>query len=176
MYADFRTDKGAAFELLDRSLSKISNPRQARIEKQDFHTDWSIDWGDIEGVPCFQWTFVDHGPTSPYSVLTTIRLLLDDVSPQDFRSMIEDGTQIQFASECLLTFLENEKDGEYRVRIADANEVSETQEFTYDSGKSAIILVSVRRLGEDNGMDTIFSIDNIIREAARHSDRVLRTS
>lgn len=176
MYVDFRTDKGQAFALLDRSLSKISNPRQSRIERQDFHTDWSLDWGDIEGTPCCEWTFVDHGPNSPYSVLTRIRLLLDDLNYSDFKKMIEANTQISFVSERLLDFLENEKEGVFRLRITDANEVSETMQFTYGGNKKATIFVGSRRLGEDNGMDTIFSVDNIIRQAVGHSLGVVKQS
>src|SRR6056297_1841352 len=57
LYVDFRGDKGNAFELLDRSLSKISNPAQSRIETKEFHTDWSIDWGDFAGEPVFEWLY-----------------------------------------------------------------------------------------------------------------------
>jgi len=76
LYVDFRSDKGQAFELLDRSLRRISNPAQSRIDRLDFHTDWSVDWGIIQGSSVIEWLFVDHGEKVPYCVVTRCRLVL----------------------------------------------------------------------------------------------------
>ena len=79
LYVDFRSNKGSAFELLDRSLRKISNPQQSRIDQQDFYTDWSVDWGTIEESPIVEWLFVDHGNKVPYCVVTRCRIIFDNL-------------------------------------------------------------------------------------------------
>ncbi|QEW29011.1 TIR domain protein [Roseovarius indicus] len=174
LYVDFRDNKGEAFELLDRSLSKVSNPAQSRIETKDFHTDWSVDWGDFDGEPVFEWLYVDHGPSIPYSVVTRIRLIVEDLDLLEFREMAKSGTHIRFGCDCLKKFLEEDKDGELRIKIEDENEIYETLPFVCPDGRNATIFWGVRRLGEDNGMSTLFSVDNLIRMSIQHSERVLR--
>lgn len=169
MYADFREEKGEAFDLLDRSLRRVSNPEQSRIEKNDFHTDWSLDWGDYSGTPVFEWLFADHGPSTPYSIVTRVRLIADDLSSTEFTKMQADGTHLEYAFGCLKKYLEQDKDGEFRIQISDAREVSETEQMICPDGKTATIFCGVRRIGMDNGMDTVFSVDNILRTAIKHS-------
>jgi hypothetical protein len=66
LYADFRRDPDTALALIDRSLAQISNPFQGRIEKPEFHTDWSVDWATDESIGWhIRWTFVDHGHAWP---------------------------------------------------------------------------------------------------------------
>jgi hypothetical protein len=50
--------------------SKISNSNQGRIEKPDFHTDWSLDWGAPDESFQFRWSFVDHGQNLPYVIVS----------------------------------------------------------------------------------------------------------
>ncbi len=174
MYADFRKDKGGAFELLDRSLRQVSNPEQSRIETDEFHTDWSVDWGDYSGTPVFEWLFVDHGPSTPYSIVTRIRLIAHELTITDFLNMQKAETHLNYAFECLKKYLEDDKGGEFRIQISDAREVSETEPLRCPDGKNATIFWGVRRIGKDNGMDTVFSVDNILRKAIHHNESVQR--
>lgn len=174
MYADFRTDKGGAFDFLNRSLGKVSNPEQSRIENNDFHTDWSIDWGDYSGTPVYEWLFVDHGPSTPYSIVTRIRLIADELGSAEFSRMQKEGTHLEYGFQCLKKFLEEDKKGEFRILISDAREVSETETLFCPDGKTATIFWGVRRIGIDNGMDTLFSVENILRQAIRHNESVER--
>lgn len=62
LYADFRREPDKAFDLVDRSLSRISNPYQGRVEQPRFHTDWSLDWRrEEDGDMIIRWIFIDHG-------------------------------------------------------------------------------------------------------------------
>jgi len=176
LYVDFRVNKGDAFELLDRSLSKVSNPAQSRIESNEFHTDWSIDWGDFDNVPVFEWLYVDHGPNVPYSVVTRIRLIVHELELRELKEMANSDAHIHYASNCLKKFLEEDKHGEMRIKIENENEVHETLPFACPDGRNATIFWGVRRLGEDNGMTTLFSVDNLIRMSVQHSEGVLRGS
>lgn len=175
LYVDFRSDKGAAFELLDRSLRKISNPQQSRIDRQDFHTDWSVDWGTIQDSTSVEWLFVDHGEKTPYCVVTRCRLILtNDIAEVLFRDDQQNGQHLLYAGKFMTRFIDDVKDGEFRVTISDATEISETFELTGDSGDTAIFHFSVRRLGADNGMDTLFTVDEILKNAVSHTQSALR--
>jgi hypothetical protein len=86
LYADFRKDPDKAFDLVDRSLGRISNPAQGRKESPDFFTDWALDWNnpDDEGWS-FRWTFVDHGPNLPYVVVSECSAIGDDQANAAFK-------------------------------------------------------------------------------------------
>jgi len=175
LYVDFRKDKGTAFELLDRSLRKISNPQQSRIDRQDFHTDWSVDWGTIDDSTVVEWLFVDHGEKAPYSVVTRCRLILtNSLAERLFADSQEADQHLQYAASFLTRFIYVVKDGEFRVTIPDANEISETHELAGDDGDTALFHVGIRRLGLDNGMDTLFTVDEILKKAVNHTESALR--
>lgn len=176
LYVDFRIDPDNAFDLLDRSLSSISNPVQSRIEGNDYHTDWSIDWGDVQGSPIVEWLFVDHGPSVPYSIVTRCRMTFDGAkATRLYQEELKKDQHIRYASELLEKYLEEEKSGEYRVLIENANEITDTVRFEGKSGEKIIVFTSVRRLGLDNGMDTLFNVDNILRMSIQHYTAAIRS-
>lgn len=49
MFADFRTDFDVGLRSVIEGIAKVTNPSLARFTEPTYHTDWSIDWGDIEG-------------------------------------------------------------------------------------------------------------------------------
>jgi len=165
LYVDFRSDKDNAFDLLDRSLRRVSSHTQSRIEKLEFHTDWSVDWGVINQANIVEWIFVDHGEKLPYVVVSRCRLILDDsASTEAYKSALRTDTHLQYAFTFLSNYVEQNKGGKCSFLIEDAKEISETVHVKGPENEKAILHVSVRRLGIDNGMDTLFHLDeNIIK-------------
>lgn len=179
LYVDFRSDKGQAFELLDRSLRRISNPAQSRIDRLEFHTDWSVDWGTIQCSSVIEWLFVDHGEKVPYCVVTRCRLVLDsDAAEKEFARRLRkgDGDHLVYAAEFLARFLEEVKQGDFRVTLSDPTEISETHHLVGEMGDEAILNIGIRRLGIDNGMDTLFTVDEILGRAISHTRSAQRSS
>lgn len=175
LYVDFRKDKSGAFELLDRSLRRASNPSQSRIDRLDFHTDWSVDWGDVQGSNVVEWLFVDHGEKAPYCIVTRCRLIFDGKKANaKFLEHLGDGTQIEYACQFLSDYVEVHKNGDFRVQIEDYKEISEVVPLRGKGNEKAIFYIGIRRLGLDNGMDTLFTVDEILRRAVKHSFGVLR--
>ena len=175
LYIDFRKDTDYAIELLNRSLSKITNTAQSRIEKNNYHTDWTIDWDPMGKTPIIEWIFVDHGPSIPYSIVTRLGMIFcNKKAIQIFRHHLENGQHLVYANNLLEHYLENEKSGEYRVTIKDTREIKNTDHFKWKSGEKIIINTGIRRLGFDNGMDTLFNVDNILRRAIKHHLGVTR--
>lgn len=168
LYVDFRKGFDSAFGLLDRSLSRISNPAQSRVEKLDYHTDWSLDWGELDSKPLVEWIFVEHGPKQPYSILIRVRLMFESIGFQELKELAASGQHASFAADFLEAFLK-QKSHDYRVTISDEREVSEEARIFLDDGKQGKISVGIRRLGNDNGMDTFLQVDNIFNAAINHS-------
>lgn len=174
LYVDFRADADEAFSFLDRSLRRISNPQQSRIESHEFFTDWSVDWGEFGDESVVEWIFVDHGQNVQYVVLTRCRLILRNGARKVYRKRLKSQDHIEYASSFLTNFIDEVKGGSFRVLITSAAEISETVRVFDKDGKVALLHISIRRLGIDNGMDTLFTVDEIIRKAIAHSTNVMR--
>lgn len=173
LYVDFRNEKDKAYQLLHRSLLRISNTTQSRLERKDFHTDWSVDWGLVDETPVFEWLFVDHGEKSPYCIVTRVRLILDCITKNEFLDQQKSNEHISYACEFLKYFLETIKEGTFRVQISDNREITETVQTEGPDGELAILHCGIRRLGADNGMDTLFTVDEPIRMALNHHSKLL---
>lgn len=72
MWVDFRKDKDEQLEFLLRSLERISNPAQGRVDTPEYHVDWSMTLVGLDDEQGIEWTFVDHGEKLPYVVLTQV--------------------------------------------------------------------------------------------------------
>ena len=176
LYCDFRSNRDEAFELLDNSLRKISNPTSSRIEQDKYHTDWSVSWGDINGKNAVDWVFLEIGENSPYSVLMWCRLLfMGEKANEIFKKHLEAETQILYASDFFERFLREVKGGEFRVMIEGVIPKDESFKITGRDNENALLNINIRRLGTDTGMDILYNADNVIRNAIHHTRNVLRS-
>ena len=168
LYVDFRESKDEAYALLLRSLERISNPAQARAETPSYHIDWSltiISQGDNFGV---EWNLVDHGESLPYVVLTQVVFWPTGAMQRAFREQSSDTNKFVFVSECMGEILISEK--EMRFRITSAEPLRRT--IVYEDSRSdgrMDVLITVRRMGQDTGMDTIVEVDRNLGQAISHT-------
>lgn len=173
LYADFRTDPDVAFNMVDRSLAKISNPFQGRIEEPKFHTDWALDWNkNADGRMVIHCTFVDHGHDLPYVVLSECNITCNDHASKALLSAQKREEHGKFIERVLRTISDTFDFNPLKGRITDqfARFVSwqaHDEDFHYDA------LVTYRRLGTDTGMDTIVHVDNHIKMAKDHIRAVI---
>jgi hypothetical protein len=174
LYADFRKDADVAFNLVDKSLARISNPFQGRVEQPRFHTDWSVDWRrqDDGGRMMIRWTFIDHGHDWPYVILTVCHVVCDEGASEELNASQrrgEHGTFLRHVLECVVEKFEHdplkepikdqfEKFVAWRVRDA---------KYAYN------VIITYRRLGIDNGMDTVVHIDNNLKMAVKQMADVM---
>ena len=166
---DFRKDRDESFALLLRSLDKISNSAQARAEMPDFHIDWGMglirrqaeDWG-------VEWTFVNHGERFSYVVLTQVIYLPTGGSKTFFSELSNDTAKFVFASEFMKSFLDSEPGLLFRIT---SPELLRRELVFVDEahGGTINIMITVRRLGEDNGMDTVVYVEDNLRLAVSHT-------
>lgn len=173
LYADFRKDADAAFNLVDKSLAKISNPFQGRVEQPKFHTDWAVDWWrDEEGRMSVRWTFIDHGHDWPYVILSECHVVCDDPASRELSSSERRGEHGAFIRSILERIVATFEHNPLKEPIKDqfakfvAWNVSDGR-FSYE------VLVTYRRLGMDNGMDTVVYIDNNLTMALKQMAGVM---
>lgn len=170
MYADFRKDPNEAFEQVDDALLRITSRQQGRFEGPGVYTDWSYDWskGRGSGLWYFEWTFVDHGPGIEFCVLTECKLACNDVASEIFQQLNEDARQ-DYIRRAFSTLVAKTSKSELKIRLADAfRQIGLFEEIKGIGGERWIAEVSSRRMGIDNGKDTLVHVDQILERALAH--------
>jgi hypothetical protein len=167
LYADFRTKPDEAFDLVNRSLLRISNSQQGRVEAPKFHTDWSVDWRSFQGVQVFKWVFVDHGHDLPYVVLSVCTIRCNDQASQAFRDAKARDQHMNYLAGVLTLMLEDIGSDGLTVVIEDVFEKAVSREFSRNEERFSAIF-SYRRLGIDTGLDTVFHLDINLKHALNH--------
>ncbi|UJW86906.1 toll/interleukin-1 receptor domain-containing protein [Devosia sp. SL43] len=180
LYADFRKQPDAAFEMIDRSLSRISNPATARVESPDFNTDFAIDWRkrpvrENEIPWLFRFTFLDAGPQLPYSVLSECQIFAtNDNQRRNFLVCVADDKVFDFIGGVAKELVAMADAHGLIVKIEDQFEVAIGGEITVpESGKFTVVF-NYRRMGTDTGMDTVVYLENNLRMAYRHIEATLK--
>ena len=149
-------------------MSRISNPAQARAEISNFYTDWAIgvaSYGDECGI---EWTFVNHGKSFRYVVLIQVIYWPTGNLQTLFSELPSDIDKFVFASNSMKLFLDDEP--EISFLIPSPKLLRREQVFVDEfHGEPVNITIAVRRLGEDNGMDTIFHVEDNLCLAVNHT-------
>ena len=164
---DFRKDKDEQLELLVRSLARISNPSQGRADTLEYHTDWSMTAVSLEGQQGVEWTFVDHSEKLPYVVMTQVLMWPMGRSVEAFNFLQTDDERFAFSAKCMQSALEETDD--FRILLSSAAPQMRVREIDDAHGGKASVRVTVRRMGMDNGMDTLVQVDNNLRNAIKHT-------
>lgn len=177
LYADFRSNPDKAFNLLDQSLAKISNPTQGRVENPNFFTDFALDWGakDSEG-PLFKIMFVDHGVRLDYVVWSHCEIYVNEKAKSDFYDDLAKGEKEKNKHICevLELLVSDFKKKPLSVTISDHFEKFVAWKLSGKNDREYSIIYSYRRLGIDNGFDTLVHLDVNIGRAFEHYSAVVR--
>jgi len=165
---DFRKDMDEQLALLLRSLERISNPSQGRTDTPEFHIDWSMTAVSLDEQQGVEWTFVDHGEKLPYVVMTQVLMWPKGRSATAYNLLQTDDERFVFSAKCMEAALKEVDD--FRVLLSSA-EPQVLGRIIDDSvhGGEVSVRITVRRMGMDNGMDTLVQVDNNLREAIKHT-------
>ncbi len=174
MYIDFRGDRDEALAFLLKSLAGISNPAQARTETPRSLVDWSVSGISNEELDAVQWTFVDHDHEQQYVVLTEVRLVPTGRAQMAFGRVRKIEERYVFVAKYMESLLQSGRD--LRILISDAEPIVKSftvPDVEYDG--CAEVVVIVRRMGHDAGMDTLLDIERHLQAAVKHTSQTLRT-
>lgn len=178
LYADFRKDPDKAFSLVDRSLAKISNPTLTRFETPDFHTDFSIDWKRAndpatEETWIIRLTFVDHSEKFPYVVVSEFKVY-EMHGQQHFENALTSENVMNFIKDLMEEVTRGLKERPLSGLISDnLMQYVKWQIEPFEMGKY-VLVYTYRRLGHDNGMDTVVHLDNNLNMALKYFEATVR--
>ncbi len=177
LYADFRDDPDEAFRLVDRSLAKISNFTQGSAESPAFHTDWALDWvQDGDGPWILRWTFIDHGNDLPYVVFSQCSVFCNPVASAVFGKLQKpekDSQKTAFLRDVLTRIVKGFAKKPLIEKIRDSTERFVMWEVKGKATQTFLVRYNYRRLGTDNGMDTLVYLDNNLRTALEKLNEVI---
>lgn len=118
LWVDFRKSKDEQLAFLIRSLDRISNPAQGRVDTPEYHVDWSMTAVSLEEQQGVEWTFVDHGEKLPYVVMTQVLMWPVGRSAKAYNSLKSDDARFVFSAKIMQAALEEIDD--FRVLISSA--------------------------------------------------------
>lgn len=166
MYADFRKDFDQGLTIVLESVARITNATQGRVETLNYHTDWSIDWGEINGRDVFRLTMIDHTKEQPYTILAEITIIGDADATMWYRKRLQSGED-ETAREDILLALEAKMVGKDDFRFMLSDQMPRQAFTTFDLGGGTFgATMSVRRLGMDTGRNILIRMDGQVNNVA----------
>jgi TIR domain len=173
LYADFRANPDEAFGLVDRALSQVSNPMQGRSESPNFFTDFSLDWGAKDDGPLLRLMFVDHGGKLPYVVWSLCEIYCNERATEEFWAHLKEGKRNEHIKSVLELLVADFKTRPLTEKITNNFEKFVAWPLKGTVGKEYFIRFRYRRLGIDNGFDTLVHLDANIEIALQRFDDVM---
>jgi hypothetical protein len=169
LYADFRTNFDQGLQTVLQAIASVTSATQARLETPDFHTDWAVDWGDVDGMAAMRLTLIDHSEKIRYCVLTQVSIIGNEAATQRYRvfaqrelEWVQHGVLINAVADHALA-------RNLQVLLTDAREQRLTMLMGDLSGGIAYTFnITARWIGMDTGKDILLrlgdSIDRLRRE------------
>lgn len=159
VYADFRKNFDKGLSQVLEATARVTSDTLGRLEEPEWHIDWGIDWFEINNSFCLRLTLVEQAEDKPYSVLTEISMIANEVSTFRFKQYARVGLEY-LGRQVLLEMLRGiEKFQDYQMLITD-NLPKHMEMKAYDpkTGAGLQTSISCRRLGEDTGRDIVLHL------------------
>jgi hypothetical protein len=169
-HADFRKDPDKAFNEVSNALLRITNRQTGRIESPNFHTDFAVDWkkGRATGLWYFDWTFVDHGEKIEYCVLSRCQMACNEAATLKFQKLSKDGRQ-DYIRKAFSRVVRHVKKAKLKIRLEDEFEKVKLFELRGTGKERWLVEITSRRMGIDNGKDTLVHVDQVFERTLRHA-------
>lgn len=175
MFADFRTDFDTGFKSITEGIAKVTNASLGRIKEATYHTDWSIDWGDVNGQFALILSYVQVPNKEQHTCLTNVEILATPAATQAFEKTKKDeGVEVAKLHIVKLLLDKINEVGGLQPRLADEREQVYRLSMTGTGrGEAYDVRIGVRRLGEDSGRDILVNTGNVIASTYQHMAEVL---
>jgi hypothetical protein len=173
-YADFTRTYESGLTGLVKSIEPIPTGSHSGGEEGDYHHDWAIEWGVLEGLHAIRATITTHSPMVPYSVGCRILVVANEVLSHRLSQFEEQGSP--WATRWLLLGLAEELIAQVQTVILIEGDLEVTHNhdsFDPKIGAGVHITVSARRLGQDPEDDVLYEWASVFRFiAARHREGI----
>jgi hypothetical protein len=176
MFADFRSDFDVGLTAVVEGIAKVTTPSLARFTEPTYHTDWSIDWGDVNGQLAIILNYVQQPVKQPYTCLTNIEILANAAATRVFEKH-KSSAGVDAAKLHVLGLLSQKltAEGGLKPRLSDEREhIFRLGMPGPARGEAYVVRIGVRRLGEDTGRDVLVNTSGVVAETYQHMKSVLK--
>lgn len=175
MFADFRTDFDVGLSAVIEGIAKVTTASLGRFAEPTYHTDWSIDWGAVNGNTAIILNYVQLPVKQPYTCLTNIEILANPAATRIFdKTKAAQGVEAAKLHVLGLLSQKLSEEGEVKPRLSNERELVFRYVFDGPSrGEAYHARIGVRRLGEDTGRDILVNTSGLIAETYKHMKSVL---
>jgi hypothetical protein len=174
-YADFRTNFDIGLRSVIVGIAKVTNASLGRIEADEYYTDWSIDWGYLDGHFLMEFTLLQHSVKWPYTVLSKIFILCSPEATTRYKPYEEAGLSEVghlVIAESVIAALEGH---EFQVLLEDSHKKRKEIEIQDpNTGIGYALTLESRRLGGDTGRDILMHGADELRKIGSAVRNVLR--
>lgn len=176
LYADFRKNFDDGLSTVVEGIAKVTNPFLSRAKEPEYHVDWSIDWGDVNGLFAIILNFVEQAQNQPYTCLTNIEILASSIATIKYESTKKSQGE-EYARAYIIKLINEHFQSQPELRPLLVTEREKVERLTVngpDAGEEYLLRIGARRLGEDTGRDILINTTNLILQSYRHMDAVLK--
>lgn len=175
-YADFRSNFDDGLKTVIDGIAKVTNPFLGRIIEYDYHTDWSMDWGEVDGNFVLIMNFVEQAKEQPFTILTNIHILASPTATTKYYQMTQSMSE-EVAQSSIIAIV-----NDYLACISDlkpklSSEHEHVEIFEVSGpevNETYSLRIGTRRLGEDTGKDILVNTTKLISQAHEHMTNVLK--
>jgi hypothetical protein len=165
MYADFRTNFDVGLRKLVDALLKVTSLEQSRIVSGTGHIDWSEDWGYEGGRFRMDFTLVEHWDMFPFTLLTQISLRGNDALTRRYDEYKKAGLGWLGRLAIVEELAAVAASVDIKILLEDAKPKTERHLLVEEKTKTEYrIIITSRRMGEDNGKDQLVNVGNYLRQ------------
>jgi TIR domain len=175
MYADFRTNFDEGLQQVFDALARVTAENLGRLEEPDGNIDWGTRWIVNPDEVLARITLVQTPERNPYTVLTTIDAVLNDLSAERHRRLCEAGAD-SIARQLFFEVMSSLDDLEsFNILVTDAEPVSRgIDAVDPDTGFGFRLTATCQRLGEDTGRDILVPVGALMADIATQTRDRLR--
>lgn len=175
MYADFRKDydKGIS-DVLD-GIAAVINADQGRIQDANGTLDWAVDWGFKEDFFHLRFTIVQCPKELPMTFLTEVFVLCNEAGTR--RYLQYQNADLDWVGRAVIAEALFDVGEEKNLHLLLEDQFVQTQNITIADrqGPSVYeVLVTSRRLGEDNGKIQLIPISEYLKDIRGYMRSVSR--
>jgi hypothetical protein len=175
IYADLRKDFDEGINSIRDAIGKITNADQGRIYKDAGYSDFAVDWGFDNDSFHLRYTIIHLSNKAPVSILTEINVFCNAVVTKRYLEYVDAGLGWlgrAVVAEALFDFgeqhnckviLEDSMPQEIKAKIQDTK-----------LGAEHKVIITCRRLGEDNGKNQLINISAYLKEIRNYVRNISR--
>jgi len=160
LYADFRHDFDEGIKTVLEAIAKVTSRTLGRADTPEYHLDWAIDFGTMEGLETIRLTMVEQAIGQPYTVLNEILISADTLGSTEYKSLVAK-KQRDYANYKIVSYLKQLISDQEDLRVLLEDQMPQKFEGQFIDpkiGAKYSVLVTTRRLGQDTGRDILFNV------------------